>query len=136
MVARDVRVEPLVGGMVVLLITAYFSFTQITGLALIALVVLSGAFALQILYAQVRITGRTVRNQVEQTMAVKRSGRARAWSLALLGVSGIAVLASVWFLLARTHFQALVCLSIGAIFLTVAILGLRASIELRRSDAS
>lgn len=131
--ARDVRVEPLVGSIVLLVLATYFSLTQINGLALLILIGLTAAFALQILYSQIRITAAIDRDHEVCADSVKRAPRAFLWSIFLLVLSVAVVLASLWFVASRLHFQALVSLGAGVAFILVAILGLRAATELKRS---
>lgn len=133
MVARDVRVEPLVGGIVLLVVATYFSLTQITGVALVALIGLTAAFALQILYSQIRITAITDRDRSAFGESVKRAPRALLWSVVLLIAASAVSLMSLWFVISRSHFQALVSLGAGAVFVFVAVLGLRAAAKLKRT---
>lgn len=131
MISSDVRVEPLVGGLVLLITATYFAATNITGIALIILVVVAAAFSVQILVSVFSVTRERHRLDAAVVESQRRTGRALAWSIVLIAFSSLALAFSAWLVVGRDHLAALVGVLLSITFVIVAAQTIRAVASLR-----
>lgn len=121
--ARNVRTEPLIGSLVLILIVGYFSQTSPSAWVAVLITVVSVAFGLQIAIA-------VLRNSSEQVRDARPAPRRRT-VMALASVVGLIAVAlfayASYTLLAFAHYFSLAAIGVALCSVIVAFVSIRAA---------